>query len=191
MNYILLNKSIVSYSYKQQRNSIEDYLKNANSFTNILYLRLNKKSLKSLNKGDKVYIYCYITLSTSYDSFLDLMDELIKKDISIIFVKYGLLISTSIQHDYSLIELAKLFNEMYISFTNELTSETLQKKKNSGTTLGRPKGSNKVNTTLLESIEEIRNQLDNNVTIRAIAKQYNVSYNMMRYFISKYIHKNK
>ena len=122
-------------------------------------------------------------LGRSTSEVIDIVNELIAREIKFIAIKQGLSISG--QHDMQtkiMVTMFSLFAEIERDLISERTKEGLAAARAKGKTIGRPKGT--LGKSKLDGKEEeIRSLLNKEVGITSIAKIMGVSRTALRHFI--------
>ena len=137
----------------------------------------------SLNRNDILIVAELSRLGRSVREIIILLDELLKKKITVICIKENLEIKT--KHNIQskiMITMISLFAEIERDLISERTKEGLARAKAEGKLLGRPKG--KLGKSRLDGKEkEIQSYINKGVNISNIARIYEISNPALKNFI--------
>ena len=138
--------------------------------------------LSLLGEGDYLIVSELSRLGRSISQIVLLCDELIQKGINLICIKESIRIngemdiSTKIQ-----VSMFSLMAEVERDLISERTKNGLNKAREEGKLLGRPKGSK--SSILDDKKEEIRNLYNKGVNQASLARMYNTSQPSMKKFL--------
>jgi len=144
--------------------------------------RLIDLLLEKLDPEDCLIVAELSRLGRSVGQIITIMDELIKKQVRVIFIKQNMIINgkSDIQSK-TMITLFGLFAEIERDLISERTKAGLAKARAEGKLLGRPKGLGK--STLDGKEDEIMELLKKKVSKASISKIYECSWPCVSHFI--------
>jgi DNA invertase Pin-like site-specific DNA recombinase len=147
------------------------------------------KVVKELKAGDVLIVSELSRLGRSMLEIMTLLCELAEKNIRVYAIKGNHKVDNSIQSKILTMVLC-MASEIEKDLISQRTKEALQRKKQEGVKLGRPKGV-PGKSKLDGKEDEIRKLLDKDVGIASLAKIYDCSWPTMKNFINKKVFKNK
>ena len=144
--------------------------------------------LSMLNKGDTLLVAELSRLGRNMLETLNIINEISKNGISIIFIRQPEL-STVGSHAKLLLAIYSYFAEAEREYISMRTKQGLAALKSEGKILGRPKGSRNRDQLLEPYKEQIKNYLRMGLNLASIVRIINnqreepVSYNALKYFV--------
>jgi DNA invertase Pin-like site-specific DNA recombinase len=141
------------------------------------------KVISGLSKDDVLIVSELSRLGRSMLEIMTLLCDLSEKGIRVYAVKGNHRVDNSIASKVMTMVLC-MASEIERDLISQRTKEALQKKKQEGVTLGRPKGV-PGKSRLDGKEEEVRKLLDKGVGIASLAKIYDCSWPTMKNFIKK------
>ena len=141
------------------------------------------KVVTTLSKGDVLIVSELSRLGRSMLEIMTLLCQLAEKGVRVYAIKGNHKVEDSIQSRIMTMVLC-MAAEIEKELISQRTKEALQRKKQEGMTLGRPKGV-PGKSKLDGKEEDIKNLLDKNVGIASLAKIYDCSWPTMKNFIEK------
>jgi DNA invertase Pin-like site-specific DNA recombinase len=141
------------------------------------------KVISTLSKDDVLIVSELSRLGRSMLEIMTLLCDLSEKGIRVYAVKGNHRVDNSIASKVMTMVLC-MASEIERDLISQRTKEALQKKKQEGVTLGRPKGV-PGKSRLDGKEEEVRKLLDKGVGIASLAKIYDCSWPTMKNFIKK------
>ena len=174
--------AILDYANKKSI-TINSWVESKSSSKKSAKIRYIDKLLLSLNRDDTLIVAELSRLGRSVREIIILLDELLKKKITVICIKENLEIKT--KHNIQskiMITMISLFAEIERDLISERTKEGLARAKAEGKLLGRPKG--KLGKSRLDGKEkEIQNYINKGVNISNIARIFEISNPALKNFI--------
>ena len=174
--------AILDYANKKDF-TINSWVESKCSSKKSAKIRYIDKLLLSLNRNDILIVAELSRLGRSVREIIILLDELLKKKITVICIKENLEIKT--KHNIQskiMITMISLFAEIERDLISERTKEGLARAKAEGKLLGRPKG--KLGKSRLDGKEkEIQSYINKGVNISNIARIYEISNPALKNFI--------
>lgn len=144
--------------------------------------------LSMLNKGDMLLVAELSRLGRNMLETLNIINEISKNGISIIFIRQPEL-STVGSHAKLLLAIHSYFAEAEREYISMRTKQGLEAIKAKGKSLGRPKGSRNRDQLLEPYKEQIKNYLRMGLNLASIVRVINnqreepISYNTFKYFV--------
>jgi DNA invertase Pin-like site-specific DNA recombinase len=144
--------------------------------------------LSMLNKGDMLLVAELSRLGRNMLETLNIINEISKNGISIIFIRQPEL-STVGSHAKLLLAIYSYFAEAEREYISMRTKQGLEAIRAKGKSLGRPKGSRNRDQLLKPYKEQIKNYLRMGLNLASIVRVINnqreepISYNTFKYFV--------
>jgi DNA invertase Pin-like site-specific DNA recombinase len=138
--------------------------------------------VNSLNPGDSLIVSELSRLGRSVGQIITLVDELVKKQVSVIVIKQGIVVNG--KRDIAtttLITMLGLFAEIERELISERTRMGLAKARAEGKLIGRPRGSR--SSQLDARIPEIKEFLAKGISRASIAKLLGVKWSSLQYYL--------
>jgi DNA invertase Pin-like site-specific DNA recombinase len=129
------------------------------------------KLLKNATTGDIIIMYDAIQCARSANQMLDLLLHLIDRGITIHFVKYAMQYTGKAQ--YKVAELIGLLHKIEADYVSRRNIEAIERRRNMGVILGRPKGRKNKALKLDKFKKEITRYLELSISKASIAKLVN------------------
>lgn len=190
-----------TYSNKQQsdnqRNAIEQYAANnkitinkwlQDSRTTITRSKENRleEVIRNMNAGDMLIVADVTRLSRKLMEIMHLILLCIEKEVTLHSLKEGYTFENNVDSK-TLAFTFGLISEIESKLISARTKESLEISKSKGTTLGRPKGTPKMDQLLAQK-EQIEKELnEDNTTYAELAEYYKVSLSSFKNFVRNHI----
>lgn len=136
----------------------------------------------SMKPGDTIIVSELSRLGRSVGQIITLVDELVKKQVSVIVIKQGIVVNG--KRDIAtttLITMLGLFAEIERELISERTRMGLAKARAEGKLIGRPKGSR--SSHLDARVPEIKEFLAKGISRASIAKLLGVKWSSLQYYL--------
>jgi len=136
----------------------------------------------SMKPGDTIIVSELSRLGRSVGQIITLIDELVRKQVSVIVIKQGIVVNG--KRDIAtttLITMLGLFAEIERELISERTRMGLAKARAEGKLIGRPKGSR--SSHLDDRLPEIQHFLAKGISRASIAKLLGVKWSSLQYYL--------
>ncbi len=183
------NQKLEILEYAQKENiKVDDFLEIQISSRKTTKERRIDELLNKVSSNDTIIVTELSRIGRSTAEVIGLINELINKEVNIIFVKQNLKLNIANKNDMTskvMITMLSLFAELERDIISQRTKEALKTKKQQGIHLGKPKG------TIQKSIydndkERIQELLNLGLSVRKIAKHLGTTnYNNLNSYINK------
>lgn len=163
------NKIVIDKWHKDTRNTS----RNKNRIEEII---------QSLNAGDTLIVADVTRLSRKLMEIMHLILLCIEKGVTLYCIKEGYTFENNVDSK-TLAFTFGLVSEIESKLISERTKESLEASKNRGTTLGRPKGSLKMDHLFVKKEEIEKELMEENATYAELAEYYKVSLSSFKRFV--------
>lgn len=139
--------------------------------------------INKMKKDDSLIVSELSRLSRNVFESVEILNTCLKKSVNLHCVKENY----SCTNDMASIILgiiSSIFSQMERTLISQRTKEALAEKKKDGAVLGRPKGSSRIWSRLLDEKEKIRKLLKEKITKKKIAKIFGISRVTLYKFIA-------
>jgi len=173
---------------RKENIKIKDFIEiQISSRKNIRERRIDE-IIQNMNKGDTVIATELSRIGRSTIEVITIINDLIKKDINIIFVKQNLRINADNKDDMTskvMVTMLSLFAELERDLISLRTKEALKSKKAQGQILGKPKGTLQ-KSKFDEHKDKIIELLDLGLSVKKIADYLGYKhYNNLNIYVNK------
>jgi DNA invertase Pin-like site-specific DNA recombinase len=138
--------------------------------------------LKKTKKNDTIICTEISRLSRRMYSMFSAMERFEKSEVEVITTKQGIALRKDKFSKY-VVPIFAIASEMERDLISQRTKEALARKKAQGIKLGRPFGSKSKNRKLSGKEETVKSMLNENFSVRKIAKRFKINEKTLRNFI--------
>lgn len=187
LNYAFINRAIEFHALRSDKNTISEYCRKE-EITIDKWIEIDNNQeemkifIKRVRSGDNIFLAHIITLGSSFDNVMQLLNILLKKGTIVFCIEEELQLGKGINSKL-LADAFALSAKLEKSITSSRTKIGLDRIRKAGVKLGRPKGSKSKRTKLSGKEKNIKMLLKGRVSISAIARLFKVSRITVQNFI--------
>lgn len=183
------NQKLEIFEFAKKENlKVDDFIEIQISSRKTPKDRRVEELIERLSKGDTLIVAELSRIGRSTAEVISIINELVKKQVSIIIVKQNFKINSQNKNDITskvMITMLSLFAELERDLISQRTKEALKTKKNQGIILGKPKGV--IQKSMFDKDKErIEELLNLGLSVRKIAKHLGTkNYNNLNNYVNK------
>jgi len=166
-----VNSHLQAFTTKKNLKSVTQVVEAVNAHHVDWQERTLGKVLKNAKAGDTVVVYDSLQLARSATHALDILTSLIGRGITLTFAKYQMSFEGTEQYNFSI--LVDLIRKIEADYITRRDVEAIERRRNMGVILGRPRGRRNKALKLDKYKKEIMRYLELSISKASIAKLVN------------------